>query len=240
MKDRQVRLLWLYPDLLDLYGETGNIMALGKRLAQMGFTLACRKVSLGDEVDFEKPDMIYVGAGKTRNLVAAMQDLESKKDGFLRAVERGTLVLATGSGKALLGRGIDVEGQEIPGVGLFDYQARETGEVFVSDCVVEPLEASVGTGRMIGFINQTLRFSYQTKPNLFRIVFGQGDTGTAADAEGMTVHNCFATSLLGPILAKNPSFLRAVCSRLLGSQMGDYDDRLAQTALERTLKEFEG
>lgn len=146
------------------------------------------------------------------------------------------MVLATGTGKMLLGRELVYKGEHIPGAGIFDYSASETGEVFVSDCVVRP-EAFAGE-EMYGFLNQTLRVSYHTPPNLFRIVYGKGDTGQQQEKEGMMVKNCFATALLGPVLAKNPQFAREVIGRIPGVENTDYDDRLAQQALRLTLDEF--
>ena len=139
----------------------------------------------------------------------------------------------------MLGQGLEAEGKTVDGLGLFDYSAREKGQVFVSDCIVRPLFDSVDKGLMYGFLNQTALVEYHTPPNLFEVVHGLGDTGAPAKGEGMVYKNCFATSLLGPIVAKNPQFTRELLKRTLSENMGDYDDRLEQEALRLTVREFE-
>ena len=239
MNEKTVHILWIYHDLLDLYGDSGNILTLRRRLEQMGRQVTLIQKSLEEEMDFTACDMVVVGAGKTRNLVTAMQDFLPRKEAFLQAVEQGCTVLASGSSKLLLGQGLEADGKTIDGLGLFDYSAREQGQVFVSDCIVRPLFDGADNGLMYGFLNQTALVEYHTPPNLFELVHGLGDTGAPAKGEGMVYKNCFATSLLGPILAKNPHFTRELLKRTLLENMGDYDDRLEQEALRLTLKEFE-
>ncbi len=229
---RTIRILRLYPDLLDLYGDGGNLLALRRRLEQMGHAVQCDSLELSQKKDFSAYDLIAVGAGKTRNLCAAMREFASFAPALQAAVEQGRVVLATGTGMLLLGQGLRVGGEVVPGAGLFHYEGAETGQVSVSDCIVRMQGLNAP---LYGFVNQTVTIHYAARPNLFEVLSGKaGQDG----AEGMVRGNCFATSLLGPLLAKNPDFCHMLLERLLGEDMGEYDDALAREAYRRTLAEF--
>lgn len=229
---RTIRILRLYPELLDLYGDGGNLLALQHRLEAMGHEVVCDSLELSQQKDFSAFDLIAVGAGKTRNLCAAMREFSACGPALSAAVEQGRMVLATGSGMLLLGKGLRSGEEFVPAAGLFDYEGGETGQVAVSDCIVR-MEGL--TAPLYGFVNQTVSISYAARPNLFEVLCGKtGQDGT----EGMTLKNCFATSLLGPILAKNPDFCRLLLQRLLGEDFEEYDDSLAREAYRRTLNEF--
>lgn len=231
---RTIRILRLYPELLDLYGDGGNILVLKRRLEAMGHDVLCDSLELSDQKELERYDLITVGAGKTRNLAAAMRDFSTSSGALKAAVEAGRMVLATGTGMLLLGQGLHVGEEWISGVGLFDYEGTETGQVAVSDCIVRMTGL---TTPLYGFVNQTVSISYPCRPNLFAV-----ESGAAGfdGAEGQLQGNCLATSLLGPLLVKNPALCRWLLERLLGEDFVEYDDALAQSAWERTIAEFEG
>ena len=94
---RTIRILRLYPELLDLYGDGGNVLVLKRRLEAMGHEVLCDSLELSDKKELECYDLIVVGAGKTRNLAAAMRDFSAFGDALKAAVEAGRMVLATGT-----------------------------------------------------------------------------------------------------------------------------------------------
>ena len=229
---RTIRILRLYPELLDLYGDGGNLLVLTQRLKAMGHEVVCDSLELSQKKKLGDYNLIAVGAGKTRNLAAAMKDFSDFGSALETAVEHGCMVLATGTGMLLLGQGLHIGEETVSGARLFDYEGTETGQVAVSDCV---LRMEGLTKPLYGFVNQTLSISYATPPNLFEVV--SGSTGQQG-REGMTRGNCFATAMLGPLLVKNPALCRALLQRLLGEDFSEYDDTLAHTAWEHTLEEF--
>ncbi len=229
---RTVRILRLYPDLLDLYGDGGNLLVLRRRLEAMGHEVVLDSMELSDPKDLTQYDLIAVGAGKTRNLAAAMKDFAPLKESLVAAVDAGCTVLATGTGMLLLGQGLQVGEEQVKGAGLFDYQGVETGKVSVSDCI---LTAEFLSEPLYGFVNQTVSIDYHQTPNLFRVIAGQ--TGREG-AEGMTRGRCYATAMLGPVLVKNPAFCRHLLQEMLGEDFEDYDDTLACLAHQKTMEEF--
>lgn len=118
--------------------------------------------------------MIYIGPGKARNLAEAAKDLACQKQAVLDTVERGVVFLATGNSRLLFGKSFTgADGQQIPGIGLFDYTGEETGNVFISDVLAHPIFAPETAS--YGFINRTAHIHGNDRDPLFTVVKGAGD-----------------------------------------------------------------
>lgn len=232
---KQARLLRLYGDLMDLYGDRGNLTALTYRLGQLGVPFTVEERGVFDTLDFGAYDLVYVGPGKDRNLLRAAEHLAGYADGLRAAVEADTVFLATGSAQLLFGRSItDETGAEHPAAGLFDYTGVLTGEVFIDDAVLEPV--FLPDEPAYGFINRTSRMVGGGDMPLFRVRYAEKPIG---DAEGILYRNFLGTWALGPLLAKNPALLKNVLERLLGEPV-TFDDARQREALRRTLAELPG
>ena len=104
-----IRILHLYHDLLNLYGEYGNISILKKHLEDQGEEVTVEKKSIGDDFSFEDYDFIYSGAGMESNTMVALKDLKKRKDSLKKAIDLNKHILFTGSSYELLGESIDEE-----------------------------------------------------------------------------------------------------------------------------------
>lgn len=236
--EKNVQVLWLYDDLLDLYGDSGNLMLLKKRLSQLGFTVLLTRASLADSPKISQYDMIYIGPGKAQNLRRACEHLRGLKEELIKAVEEEKVFLITGNARLMLGKGYtDEDGAFVPGLELFDYTGEETGKVSISDVVVNP-QFETNESMMYGFINRTGCIRGNVGPYLFKVVKGAGDEKKGDAFEGNLYKNLFSTWLLGPVLVKNPQMAREFIGRLIGREQVAYDDTLETMALKMTLKEF--
>lgn len=233
-----ISILWLYDDLLDLYGDWGNLLAVTKGLDAMEIPWHIDHKSLGDETDFSQYQMVYLGPGKARNLAQAAKDFVQKKKQVLDAVEQDVLFLATGNSRLLFGKSFTGAGGEtLPGIGLFDYTGEETGNVFVSDVVAYPVFAPQTAS--YGFINRTAHIHGNTRDPLFAVRYGAGDgQETPAQQEGNLYRNFFGTWQLGPVLVKNPVFLKELLRRLAGERFRDWNTTAEELALKLTLSEI--
>ena len=227
---KTVRILWLYGELLDLYGDGGNIQMLRRRLEQMGHACQVDTAGLGDPVAFDGVDLVYVGPGKARNLKAAAEHLRQYAPQLKDYLHQGGLMLATGSAQVLFGREYD----GVPGVGLFDYTATETGQVEIAD-VAGYLQPE-GQALCYGFVNRTCHLSQEGGENPVFTIHPRTQTPRFPNhTEGYRQGNYYGTWMLGPVLVKNPHFAHAILTQLLGEEMGSYDDSLERKALEYTL-----
>lgn len=236
----KIEILWLYDDLLDLYGDWGNLLAVCRGLDAAGAGWNIDKKSLGEEVNFEKYQMIYIGPGKEKNLAVAGKDFARHREAAKSAVENGAVVLCIGNSRMLFGKSfVTAAGEEIPGAGLFDYTGKETGAVFVSDEWGHPVFSP--TADSYGFINRTGVLSGEMGEPLFTLESGAGDGDEAeAKCEGTLYKNFFGTWQLGPVLVKNPLVLKEVLSRLLGEDYRDFDTFAEELALKQTINDIKG
>ncbi len=111
----------LYPDLLDLYGDRGNILALAARCRWRGIETAVQRASLGDKLDFQNMDILFLGGGSDREQNLLVEDLMQRKIDLQAAIEDGLVVLTICGGYQLLGQYYQTaEGKKIPGLGILD------------------------------------------------------------------------------------------------------------------------
>lgn len=214
-----LRICHLYPDLLNLYGDRGNIMVLVQRARWRGIEVTVAEAALGDRIDPDAFDLFFIGGGEDRQQRIASADLVRIKGGALKdAAEGGAVVLAVCGGYQLAGRYYrPAEGEDLLGVGLLDLWTEHPGPAarrLIGNLViqVEGLDAP-----LVGFENHGGRthLGPDARP-LGRVMSGFGNNGTDG-WEGAVWRRVYGTYLHGPLLPKNPAFadrlLREALSR---------------------------
>lgn len=235
----EINILWLYDDLLDLYGDWANLLAVTKGLDAMKLSWKIDHKTLDDAVDFSAYQMVYLGPGKARNLGRAARDFINRKEEVLAAVERDTVFLVTGSSRLLFGKSFTgPSGEVFPGIGLFEYTGEETGGVFISDVLAHLVFAPETAS--YGFINRTAHIHGNERDFLFTVEKGAGDSEIEGEThEGNLYRNFFGSWQLGPLLVKNPDILKEVCRRLTGERFCDWNTTAEELALKLTLNELQ-
>ena len=202
-----MKILHLYPDLMNLYGEWANVAAVRRQLEDLGNTVAVEAVSLGGTVDFTGVDFVFLGAGTERSQKAVRKALEPYGPALVQAAKSGTVMLFTGTAFDLLGREItDAAGEQFPGLGLGDFTVQETDKRIVGD-VYGPSPLAGET--VVGFMNKCSHVSGVTAPLLTRCDMGFGNDALHGP-EGYWTHHVLGTHLTGPVLVKNPALTRAL------------------------------
>jgi CobQ-like glutamine amidotransferase family enzyme len=192
----------LYPDLLNLYGDRGNIISFVQRCRWRDIPVSVRAINLGEPVHFKDYDFVFLGGGSDReqNLIAA--DLIKRRDEFAAAIEDGLVVLAICGGYQLLGKYyLTLEDESIPGLDILDFYTRAGGKRLVGNVAVE-----VNLGgkklRIAGFENHSGQTYLGSIHPLGRVLAGQGNNGVDG-LEGACYKNVFCSYLHGPLLPKN-------------------------------------
>jgi CobQ-like glutamine amidotransferase family enzyme len=218
----KIRVGHLYPDYLNIYADRGNIAVLARRAAWRGHELEVSAVSLGDDLHPGEHDLLYIGGGQDREQELVAQDLVAKGEGVSGAVEHGAAVLAVCGGYQLLGRSYrDLQGADLPGVGLFPHETvagdtRMIGDVLL-ECELEP-----GVRRTLaGFENHAgrTRLDAGAEP-IGRVVAGFGNDGESG-WEGCRVGRAVGTYLHGPLLPRNPWFADWLLAQALAHRLGE-------------------
>src|SRR4029079_5040579 len=171
-----LRVLSLYPELMNIYADRGNIAVLKARCEWRGLGFEHAATTLGDRFDPSAHDLFYMGGGQDRDQVAVAHDMEeTKRDSLHAAADRGAVVLAVCGGYQLLGHYYEMGDEELPGVGLVDMRTvREPGPRRIGNCAIE---ADLGTGPRViaGFENHGGRTYLGTRETpLGRVLGGQG------------------------------------------------------------------
>ena len=226
-----LRLCALYPDLMNIYADRGNIAVLRARCEWRGIGFELAASSLGEHLDPDAHDLLYIGGGQDRDQVAVAHDLvETKREAILAATERGAPLLAVCGGYQLLGTSYELGEEHVPGIGLAELRTvREEGPRLIGNCAIE---ADLGTGPRViaGFENHGGRtYLGPGAEALGRVVRGHGNNG-ADGTEGVRVRNAIGTYLHGPLLPKNAWLADHLIELALGVELAPLDDRLEEAA----------
>ena len=243
----ELRICHLYPELMNIYGDRGNIIALAQRCRWRGFGVRITPVSLGDGLDPGEHDLYFIGGGQDREQILVCEDLSREKGAALRhAVEGGAALLSICGGYQLLGNYfLTCTGENLPGISLFDVKTVGGETRFIGNVAVEcRLEGAEGI--LVGFENHSGRT--QLGPGcrpLGKVLAGHGNNG-ADGWEGCVYRNAVGTYLHGSLLPKNPRLadwfiLQALRRRHDLARLPALDDTLENAAhravLRRTMRE---
>ncbi len=217
----QLLLVHLYPDLMSVYGDRGNIIALQRRCAWRGIDLRVIPVSLGDRLPAEACDLIFFGGGQDREQEVVSPDFVANKGAAVReAVEDGAVVLAVCGGYQLLGHTYTtVDGEELAGAGVFDIRSVPGPRRHIGNIVVEA-ELNDARSTLVGFENHSGRtyLGPGCRP-LGRVLSGSGNNGEDG-GEGAVYRNAYGCYMHGSLLPKNPHFADHLLSLALERRYG--------------------
>lgn len=196
-------ILYLYHDLLNLYGDNGNVRIMEKRLNDQGFDVEIVRKTITDEtISFEGFDLIYCGSGTESKRAAAAAHLKLFEKEFSKAVSEGTPMLFTGNSWGMLGKTITgLYGDKTEGLGLFGFDlTEEIKKRFTGDAV---LTAEDFSDPFVGFINKCDviegfdGYQFKVSKTIGQIPY---------EGDGVRMENLYGISLIGPVLVKNPFF----------------------------------
>ncbi len=215
---KPIKILHMYADMLDLYGDSGNMEILQYRCKMRGIPCEIDHYSRTSEVpDFSEYDLIYLGGGADLEQQILSADLPRCSDGLKQAYKNGVFFLMICGGYQLMGKYYrDVDGNELPGVGLFDYVTvapNSRRKRCIGNIVVQT-QISGTPMDVIGFENHGGQTTGVTSP-FGKVRCGNGNC-FQSDIEGYCEENVIATYLHGPLLAKNPQladYILAYCLR---------------------------
>ncbi|MCL4424452.1 MAG: glutamine amidotransferase [Firmicutes bacterium] len=196
----------LYPDLMNLYGDRGNIIAFTRRCQWHGIETKIQSVTLNQVVDFAEFDFIFMGGGQDREQQAICYDFQQVKGTSLaEAVEAGVALLGICGAYQLLGRYYKTgEGEELPGLQILDVWT-EAGDRRMIGNIVEESDLFPGRAKtLVGFENHSGRTFLGPKVRpLGRVLVGYGNNGEDG-TEGAAYRHAIGTYLHGSALPKNP------------------------------------
>jgi lipid II isoglutaminyl synthase (glutamine-hydrolysing) len=238
--DRSLRLGHLYPSLMNIYGDRGNIVCLQRRCRLRGIELTVTPLEVGDALMPSDFDLLFMGGAQDREQTLVCEDLAGTKGALRDAISDGVVFLGVCGGYQLSGRFYrGADGAEMPGAGVFDLFTLHPGPG--AKRLIGNVAATWEGGSLAGFENHGGRtyLGAGAEP-LARLVRGHGNDGQSG-FEGARHKNAFGSYLHGPILPKNPAFADKLVSLALERRYADgslapIDDSLEQMAHASALR----
>ncbi|MGI8412480.1 MAG: type 1 glutamine amidotransferase [Solirubrobacteraceae bacterium] len=209
----------LYPNLMNIYADRGNLMLLERRCRWRGIAFELLASGLGEALDPDGADLYYIGGGQDRDQrLCALDLMERKSDALHAAAARGAVVLGVCGGYQLLGHSYQLGAETLPGVGLLDLRTiRTDGPRLIGNVAIE-VELERGQPRVIaGFENHGGRtYLGATATPLGHVLRGHGNNGEDRH-EGVRHGAVIGTYLHGPLLPKNAWLADWLISKALGT-----------------------
>lgn len=210
----------MYPDLLNLYGDRGNIMAFSRRCLWRGIQVEVHPVSIGDPVSFSRMDFVFLGGGSDREQNLMAVDLMDRTGELREAIEDQLVVLAICGGYQLLGKYYrTLTGDVIPGLDILDLYT-EGGEKRLIGNVAVEVDLDGDRNIITGFENHSGRTFLGNLEPLGKVLAGHGNNGQDS-GEGARYKNVLCSYLHGPLLPKNPFLTDHLISRALQRRYGE-------------------
>lgn len=216
-EEKSIKILYLYPDMLELYGDYGNIQVLKYRIESRGYKAIIDRYSIGDMApNFNDYDIVFAGGGADNEQSILAEDLVKYKENIKEAVNNGVFFLLICGAYQLFGKYYKgVEGNIIPGLEVFDYytvanpdrKKRCIGNIVIdanlrsSNNDTDSSESNTKT-KVIGFENHGGQ-TFDISNSFGNVLFGNGNKFGDSE-EGFFKDNVIATYLHGPLLSKNP------------------------------------
>jgi CobQ-like glutamine amidotransferase family enzyme len=204
-----LRVCALYPDLMNIYADRGNLLLLERRCAWRGIGFEVVAAGLREGIDPDAHDLFYIGGAQDRDQALCAQDMvDTKRDALHAAAAADKVVLAVCGGYQLLGHHYELGRERIPGVGLVDlHTVRAEGPRLIGNVAIEVELPGLDRPRVLaGFENHGGRtYLGADATPLGRVLKGHGNTG-ATGFEGVRRGHVVGTYLHGPLLPKNAWF----------------------------------
>ena len=224
-----IKILHLYPQLMNLYGDYGNLTVLCRHLNDLGLEV---------QVDWKEPDdlccltdydLIYMGSGTESNQKIALENLKKQKDELKSCLENDRAILFTGNAMELLGTKIDDE----EGLGLIGFTVKTTEKRYTGDVILHNDQI----GDVVGFINKSTLIEGGKEDALFAYEFRDVNLEDN-EYEGYRRKNLFGTHVIGPVLVKNPPFMDHIVGLLAGKDFRKVLYEHEQKAYETNLSQL--
>ncbi len=205
MDNNELNITWCYPDILNLHGDRGNVMAFKKVGELLDLKVNISKVeTYNEKIDFENSDIIFFNTGELKVAKNIIETLSKQKDELTKYVEDGKVIIAIGTTGAVFAKRIIRQEEEIEGLGLLDMECKERQMIYGDDIIysLKDDENICVNGSQIQMIDTYLNSDIA----LGQVIYGHGNNGEVIKEEGAKYKNLIFTNALGPVFVKNPWF----------------------------------
>lgn len=232
----ELNICHLYPDLLNVYGDIGNILILKYRAEQRDIKVNIFNVSINDNFDPAEYDIVFFGGGQDYEQSIVSNDLiKTKKEGISQYINSGKVFLSICGGYQLLGKYYTTpDGEKLEGLGILDIYTDGGDTRFIGNTVIKNEETSE---IYVGFENHSGRTYINNLKPLGKVIKGYGNNGSDG-FEGCIYKNTYGTYFHGSLLSKNPELADRLIKTALELKYGEINLDPIDNDLELKAKEF--
>lgn len=237
----EINICHLYPDLLNVYGDIGNILILKHRAEKRGIDVTVKNVSIGDEFNPEDFDIVFFGGGQDYEQSIVSEDLvETKKQGITDYIESGKVFICICGGYQLLGKTYETStGEVLEGLGVLDIYTKASNERLIGNSIIYN---EFFNETYVGFENHSGKTYIGDLTPLGIVKYGFGNNGEDKK-EGCIYKNTFCTYFHGSLLSKNPELTDRLLSLAIKNKYGQaelspLDDSFEIKAKDHIIQRF--
>ena len=199
---KPLTIVHLFPELLNLYGDGGNVIALTRRLQWRGLPVEVREVGMGDAMDFSQADIVFIGGGADREQMIVKDAMVARKSELSAYVADGGVLLAVCGGYQFLGHSYAMDDVVVEGLGVIDMETVRGEGRLIGNAVIQ---SDICDAPIVGFENHGGRTTLGPDAKPLGRVLGKTFGNNGEDGfEGVHQGNLIGTYLHGPLLPKNP------------------------------------
>lgn len=237
----EIKIGHLFSDLLNMFGDKGNIASLTKRMEWRGYRVETICFKEQDEINFDGLDIVILGGGGEKDELIALKKLMEKQTELKAYVESGGMLLAFCGGFRMLGKYYKTKTETFDGLGILD-MVTEYGERFIGNVIAET-EIAGEKIKIAGFENHSGRTILNGIEPFCHVLSGNGNNGKDK-TEGAVYKNIIGTYLHGPLLPKNPRLTDHILKRVLERKykenviLSELSDGLETEALRYAVNRF--
>lgn len=242
----ELKVLCLYPNIMDLYGDNGNLEILKYRLKMRDIEMSLDSYTLGDpNLDLSDYDLVFMGGGSDKEQKLVAKDLVKYKDKINHSIKSGTFYLLICGAYQLFGKYYkDSEDNLIEGLGILDYytlSSTNKRERCIGNIILET-DILGNSTKIVGFENHGGQTQNVDKP-FAKVLYGNGNT-FKCEYEGYFNNNILGTYLHGPLLSKNPELADFIIKKCLEKKynkkinLKKLDDTIEQEAKEEIINKY--
>lgn len=232
----KIKIAHLYYDLMNLYGEQGNILALKEAFNKQNIDTEIDTLTIKDDIDFKKYDIFYIGSGSKESLLITLEDIKKYQKDIKNAIKKDIYFISTGNSHELFGKSLTYDNITYDGLNIFNYYSKENSKRLTGECF---MKCSGLKDIIIGFQNRASIIQINDH-HLFEVISGYQDNFKSS-YEGYHENNFFGTYLIGPLLIRNPHLTDLIVKDILikkGKNFHEDKDTPEYKAYNEYLKNF--
>ena len=235
----KIKIAHIYPEVLNLYGDTGNILSLKKRAEWRNIEVDVREYAMNDVIDFQNIDILFIGGGSDKEQIVVCDKLKEYIEELKKYIENDGVLMAVCGGFQILGNYFETDDKNVECLGLLDFYTKNDKSRLIDDVIIQTefLDRPV-----VGFENHRGRTYINDYAPLGKVIHGNGNNGSDG-VEGIMYKNVIGTYLHGPLLPKNPHLSDYIIKKALQNKYGvvelqELDDSIELDANDYIINRF--